>query len=603
MVLRVIFILIPCWILLSTAVKDNTESKCALEVKKYFQLQLELFQQKVRKLQALEQKDVPEAALQKDFLEARVAFKRAEFLLNYLESNEVHRFNGPNLVTNEYDSRAPREIQPHGLQVIEALIYNPTTESRAELRKEIALLETLATTFTDRNQDRKMGDVAEFNIVIWDAMRYEVYRIESLGITGFDVPDSENSLPESAAALESLRKVIAIYKPVFVNKNLKEPHSQGMKHLKLAIKYLKENNDFKTFNRLAFMDEHLHPISAWLTKSVGQLGFVYPSDVRPLESGAEHLFSENIFNPAYFSPNVNAQKIALGQKLFSDPVLSQNGTRSCASCHIPSKAFADGLPQSYAMNGTDLLARNTPSLWNVGWQTKQFYDSRVTKLEKQSLDVIHNAQEMGGNLILSVEKIKANEAYAALFKDAYSGVISEATVVHAISSYIRSLQSFDSRFDRYLRGNHSTLTASEINGFNLFAGKAKCATCHFAPLFNGLVAPKYTETESEIIGVPKNKSVPSVIDPDLGKYNHTQLEIHRYSFKTPGLRNVALTAPYMHNGVFSTLEEVLDFYNNGGGAGQGMDLPSQTLAADSLHLTKQEQTEIILFLKALTSEL
>jgi len=144
-----------------------------------------------------------------------------------------------------------------------------------------------------------------------------------------------------------------------------------------------------------------------------------------------------------------------------------------------------------------------------------------------------------------------------------------------------------------------------IDGFNLFMGKAGCATCHFPPTFSGLVPPLFYESESEVLGVPaENVGVDAILDDDMGRYHNGRskefFENYKNSFKTVTLRNIALTAPYMHNGVFNTLEEVMEFYNNGGGAGMGIEVPNQTLPADSLHLTQYEQTAIITFMEALT---
>ncbi|HVF97132.1 MAG TPA: hypothetical protein VM871_07420, partial [Flavisolibacter sp.] len=155
------------------------------------------------------------------------------------------------------------------------------------------------------------------------------------------------------------------------------------------------------------------------------------------------------------------------------------------------------------------------------------------------------------------------------------------------------------RFDQYMRGNKTTLTVDERAGFNLFAGKAACATCHFIPLFNGLTPPQFDDTESEVLGVPANKKQKK-LDNDLGKYNFANASVHKYSFKTPTLRNVALTAPYMHNGVFKTLEEVVNFYDKGGGAGLGIAPPNQTLSTERLNLSSKERKQIVSFLKALT---
>jgi cytochrome c peroxidase len=140
------------------------------------------------------------------------------------------------------------------------------------------------------------------------------------------------------------------------------------------------------------------------------------------------------------------------------------------------------------------------------------------------------------------------------------------------------------------------------NGFTLFMGKAKCGTCHFMPLFNGVVPPHFSKMESEVIGVPQTNRAPFTLDADEGKYRFTQSPIHRFAFKTPTLRNIALTAPYMHNGVYKTLEEVVEFYDKGGGAGLDIPLPSQTLPAEPLHLTKEEKNALIQFLHSLTDK-
>jgi cytochrome c peroxidase len=158
------------------------------------------------------------------------------------------------------------------------------------------------------------------------------------------------------------------------------------------------------------------------------------------------------------------------------------------------------------------------------------------------------------------------------------------------------------RFDRFMRGEKSALTASEKNGFNVFMGKAKCGTCHFTPLVNGIVPPDSTETEFEIIGVLahpvgfKNNK----LDEDQGGFNLHKMQLYKNAFKPPTLRNIALTAPYMHNGVFKTLEEVIEFYDLGGGAGIGLDISNHTLRVDRLNLKESEEASIIAFLKTLT---
>ena len=161
---------------------------------------------------------------------------------------------------------------------------------------------------------------------------------------------------------------------------------------------------------------------------------------------------------------------------------------------------------------------------------------------------------------------------------------------------------FTAKIDAYFKG-YVSLSESEMNGFNVFTGKAKCATCHFIPLYNVTVPPWYNNSESEVIGVPQSiEWSHAKIDKDLGRYILNQLEPLRYSFKTPTIRNIEKTAPYMHNGVYKTLDEVIRFYELGGGNGIGMNLEYQTLPFDNLSLTAQEKIDLINFLKTLTDK-
>lgn len=177
-------------------------------------------------------------------------------------------------------------------------------------------------------------------------------------------------------------------------------------------------------------------------------------------------------------------------------------------------------------------------------------------------------------------------------------IIDEFAIKNALASFIGSLSAYDSKFDAYMSGN-GTFDKDEIAGFNLFTGKAKCATCHFIPLTNGTVPPSFVKSESEVLGVP---DASKKLDADLGKFELTKAAIHRNSFKTPTIRNVALTAPYMHNGVFKTMEEVVDFYNDGGGNGMGFEMLNQTLPTDKLNLSALEKKQLISFMNALTDK-
>jgi cytochrome c peroxidase len=291
--------------------------------------------------------------------------------------------------------------------------------------------------------------------------------------------------------------------------------------------------------------------------------------------------------------------------LFFDPILSGNHSRSCASCHVPAKAFTDGQAKSIAFDFKGQVNRNAPTVINAALQRSLFHDARVVFLEDQASDVVANPNEMHGSLREAAGQVAQSPGYVALFKRAFPEqapeTLSETHLKVALASYVRSLSGMNARFDGYMRGDKTQLTALETHGLNLFMGKAKCATCHFVPLFNGTVPPAFDRTEAEIIGVPASTdTIRPVLDADLGRYHTFQIDLHKHAFKTPTLRNVALTAPYMHNGVYQTLEEVIAFYNKGGGAGMGIRLPTQTLPAEPLHLTAPEQKALVAFMGSLT---
>jgi cytochrome c peroxidase len=191
--------------------------------------------------------------------------------------------------------------------------------------------------------------------------------------------------------------------------------------------------------------------------------------------------------------------------------------------------------------------------------------------------------------------------FAKAFPGKAENTISADEVTNALASYIRSLVKLNSRFDEYMRGNEGTLSKQELKGFNLFMGKAKCATCHFVPLFNGVTPPKYVSSETEVLGVPISL-VDSTLDPDPGYYDVIGVDSYKHAFKVPSVRNINKTAPYMHNGAYKTLDQVMEFYNNGGAAGLGIHLPNQTLSKEPLRLTENEKEDIIAFMRSLENQ-
>jgi cytochrome c peroxidase len=334
----------------------------------------------------------------------------------------------------------------------------------------------------------------------------------------------------------------------------------------------------------------------------------YPSSA--LRMNAPSVFQTNAFNRFFYNPRgtdpeFSGEAAELGKVLFFDPVLSENNKRACASCHRPEMAFADGMITSNGFLQGEMLTRNAPTVINSALQRNYFYDMRADHLEGQIGHVLLNKKEMQSSFETAIKKLNSSEEYVAWFRRAFRGradtIISKTSIENAISEYERTLVSLDSKFDRNIRGEVNSFSDEEKNGFNVFMNKGRCATCHYLPLFNSVVPPYYTRSEFEIIGTTKTADLlHPELDPDKGRGGLYGTEIFMHAFKTPTLRNIAITAPYMHNGSFENLEQVIEFYNKGGGQGLGLDVANQSLSPDSLKLSEKEKNSLVAFLKTLT---
>lgn len=547
----------------------------------------------------------------------RLAYKKIEFLVAYFDPYEVKKnINGAPLMTVEPAAPEVVPIDPCGLQTLDELIYSE--EVFEEKEKIIKLAKKFQSDFAKLTQFQTKIKIEHRHV--FEAMRQELVRVFTLGLTGFDTPGSANAIPEAQAAIEGVYGALNSYMPMI------QDYTTGLAivwdaRMEYTLNYLEDNNDFETFDRLDFLKNHLDPqyhLLYELHKGL-KIEMYEETSNQPVAVNykALSIFSEDFLNPGYYAnldlDNPHQQKrVDLGKILFFDPILSENLERSCASCHQPEKAFTDGLKKSRATNKEGTIDRNSPSLVNVVYSDKYFWDLREPRLDKQMLHVIKNEHEFNTDYIKIIEKINQSEEYKQLFNEAYPEYpeysVSTHSISDALSSYVSSLNSFDSPFDKYVRGEYAVYDESAQRGFNLFMGKAACGTCHFAPVFNGTVPPLYDESESEVLGIPTTPDTINLVeDPDIGRYGNDiprdEAPFYKESFKTVTVRNIELTAPYMHNGVYETLEQVVDFYNRGGGAGMGLDVPHQTLPFDNLELTKQEQMDIVAFMKSLTGDM
>ncbi|MCE7064975.1 cytochrome-c peroxidase [Dyadobacter sp. CY326] len=531
--------------------------------------------------------------MQEDFLKLRLQYKKAEAFAEYFFPTTVRLVNGAPL--DEVEDEENAVFEPGGLQVIEELIYTEDKIEKEELVRQVRKLQVNVKRIKTLWIDIQLTDAHVFN-----ALRLELFRLITLGISGFDNPASGNALAESEQVLHSFQTYLSAYEGVL--KDTKAADKQAEK----AILFLKKSKNFNDFDRATFIADHINPLSRTLHAQQKLADIPFVNDRRLLKGDAATLFDPGAFDAEALVSNdrfkSTPERIALGQKLFYDGRVSGNGKTNCGSCHQPGLAYSDGLKTSKGF-GNENIQRNAPTIQYAALQQALFYDLRSPSLEDQAADVIHNKAEMHGSMQQIAKLIGSDEDYKRLFKEAYPELdtVPPVYIQNSLAVFVRSLNPFSSRFDKYMRGDKKAMTLEEINGFNLFMGKAKCGTCHFVPLFNGTVPPDYQRTESEVLGVTTEANFKNAkLDVDAGRGTHNNFPQWKHAFKTSTVRNVAKTAPYMHNGAFSTLQEVMEFYNEGGGAGLGLNVPNQTLAADKLNLTKTEISLVIKFMESLT---
>ncbi|WPV63952.1 cytochrome-c peroxidase [Chitinophaga sp. LS1] len=541
---------------------------------RYFKEQQVVFASKASALKAaIEKYDVKDPVTVEQAKEAlkecRIAYKRISFFLEYFFVSEAYVFNTP----AKYEVEEPyiEYEEPVGLQQIEALLYSHA--SKEELMQQADIVAETAAGLPALLYNFKATDAQ-----VMESIQLELIRIQSLYITGYDAPSLQCGVPEAAAAMDALRNVVGV--------------DSIRSAMSAAFDYLHDHPDFNSFDRLTFITDYAMPVQRMLSNVEAT------HTVRALNTtaiyGARDAFKKETFtqgaditvdgrgdvirNADNSVPKIGYDT-ALGRRLFFEKKLSGNRQRSCATCHLPEKHFTDGMPQNASLSG-GFLPRNTPSLLYATYQYAQFWDGRAKSLEEQIDMVLHSPAEMGGTDDSIVARMQ----------------MPKAKVIRALAAYIRTLTPFNSPFDHYTEGDRTAMTSQQKHGFNIFMGKARCGSCHFAPLFNGLTPPLFNRTEFEILGVPLYSDLQHpVADTDRGRIAVFPITFYEGAFKTPTVRNAAATAPFMHHGNFSTMQQVIDFYNQGGVT----PVMHQTLSSDTLGLDKGEQQALISFLEAL----
>jgi cytochrome c peroxidase len=272
-------------------------------------------------------------------------------------------------------------------------------------------------------------------------------------------------------------------------------------------------------------------------------------------------------------------RAALGKLLFRDRRLSRDGTVACIDCHLPEKAFTDGKPKSIGVRG-QLHRRNSPSLVNSGLTRTQGWDGRTTSLEAHVLGPLVNPVAMDLPIDEALRRLEADRTYTRAFMRAFGRKPDKENLAAALSAYHRTLYSVDAPFDRYVSGHQSALSGAAERGLKLFGGKAMCSSCH--------AGTNFSDGAYHNIGI-------GIGGTDIGRGKITGNAAENGAFRTPGLREVALTAPYMHDGSVESLEAVIDYYDRGGNPNPNLDPKMKPLG-----LTAQEKSDLVEFLKALS---
>lgn len=404
--------------------------------------------------------------LQKSLSDARNSYKEIEFYIayHYPEFSKTH-LNAAPLFRIEASGTTAYTLPPEGLQVLDELIFSD--EAAVQKDKIIEITGFLYNNYNNFYLSTIKNGISQGKNKTLP-LRIELIRIYTLGLTGFDTPGSLNVSEEANHAFQGMKNYIQNDRYF---KNYKTEIADRM--FSEAIEYLSKNKNFETFDRIEFYKKYLQPIYEELGKWDGNKDDL--EEFSGWNTSNKNFFSSDFLNPYFFTllkdSEDNDDLRYLGKKIFYDQNLSANGKMSCSTCHLSENAFTDLQAKSLSNVEGKTVLRNSPSLYNAVFAKRFFYDMRAYYLEQQAEHVIYNSEEFNTSYESIIKKLKANSEYKKLFKKAYrEGHIDKQKFSKALSSYVASLYSFDSDFDRFMR-NEQEISADAKKGFNLFLQK------------------------------------------------------------------------------------------------------------------------------------
>jgi len=599
---------------LSISFKENQESD---KYEQNYTNKLNKFQgQQAKLLKAVEDADLnSEMSMQEiksQIILCRNYLKEMDFWFRYLEPISYKKINGPLPVEWETEVfekfEKPYKREGAGLTLATLYLDEPVIEKEV-LLKLIRESEEAVKVYHADSITSNLKTYHHFYL----CNRLFLLNLATIYTTGFECPETDRVVPELIVLLESVGQIYQLFNKSFPEQTLP---SDYLAHYHSTIEFVKQQSDsYEQFDHFTFLKEYVNPLFIKNQKLILDYKVVSKSYVDySLNKSATSIFSKALYNGQNTKgvfirvkdPLVLAEIDRIGKLLFYDPILSGNNLRSCASCHKPTEYFTDTVASSSLhFNRKDALQRNSPSLINVEYNHLIMLDGKHISLQGQTKDVMFNATEMGSDEVEALKKILSCKEYKTAFQKllVHTPQEKEITydhVVSAITFYYSKFSKADSGFDDMMN-NVKKPDEQVKEGFNIFMSKAQCGTCHFVPQFNG-VKPPYVNSEFEVLGVPESNTF-AMLSDDKGRHGiHAAAETMN-GFRTGSLRNITYTKPYMHNGVFKSLLEVVDFYDAGGGIGHGLSIENQTLSSDSLHLTAGEKHKLILFMKSLNEKI
>ncbi len=610
-ILMVLFLFVICSFISFKKDSNTNEYIAGYEIKlSVFKNRLSLLLGCIEKSDLSSKKDLENIHLQIN--NARNALKSVDFWLRYLEPISYKKINGPLPVEWETEvfEKIEKPYKREGAGLTLAALYLEETNIKKDsllnlIRSSMKGIQVFNTdSITDQLKDHHHFFLCN---------RLFLLNLAAIYTTGFECPTPEKIIPELQEMLSKVDKTYTSFNSGFPSTALPSNYLELYKN---AIGFVNDQSkDFEQFDHFTFIKNYVNPLFTINQQLIKEYNVISKSNLDySLNKNSTSIFSKNLYvgqNSKGIYLRVNDPKVLaeienIGKLLFYDPILSGNNQRSCASCHKPTQYFTDTVTAtSLQFNGKDFLPRNSPSLINAQYNHLIMLDGKHISLQHQTKEVIINPVELGSKESEVLEKVLSCKEYQNAFKSflKHTPAEKQITIEHitsAITLYYGKFSKQYSPFDMAMNSKES-LTETAQKGFNIFMSKAQCATCHFAPQFNG-VKPPYVSSEFEVLGVPIDTGF-MALSLDKGRYDINPATETANAFRTGTLRNASKTAPYMHNGVFKNLNQVIDFYDAGGGAARGLYVPNQTLSTDSLHLSKEEKNHLLAFINSLNEKI